>query len=123
MNLSPEWARVLPAAGISASHWSQVGRWSASDQEILAFARSGQWTVLTQDLDFPQLLFETSAAGPSVVLLRIRNELCPTAQQKVVAYLAANQPLLHSGALVILDDHKARIRILPLSPPEPSDLP
>ena len=52
MNLSPEWVLVFKDAGLEAEHWSQVGDFNAPDAEIMAHARSGQWTVFTHDLDF-----------------------------------------------------------------------
>lgn len=52
MNLSPRWVTVLAVANVSAAHWSNIGLASASDREIMAHAREGNWVVLTRDLDF-----------------------------------------------------------------------
>jgi predicted nuclease of predicted toxin-antitoxin system len=59
MNLSPEWLKVLSRAGWQAIHWSTAGPATAADTELLAWARDHNYVVLTQDLDFGQLLFHT----------------------------------------------------------------
>jgi predicted nuclease of predicted toxin-antitoxin system len=71
MNLSPRWAEALAAAGITAVHWSSVGAAQASDPEIIAFARSESWVILTQDLDFGTILAVTHGDKPSVIQIRL----------------------------------------------------
>ena len=115
MNLSPKWREVLQEAEIEAQHWSAVGPASASDSVILDHARRGGWVVFTQDLDFAQLLFETSEAGPSIILLRVRDELARETQLRLVSLVRVISAELMSGALVILDDQKARLRRLPIT--------
>ena len=74
MNLSPDWIPLLESHGWDAVHWSRVGAANAPDPELLQFANKDGRTILTQDLDFAQLLFATRKSGPSVVLLRIEDE-------------------------------------------------
>ena len=83
MNLSPEWAEFLKASGLEAVHGSRLGEANATDQEIFARARVEGWTILTQDLDFSQILFETAASGPSTILLRLGDELSLETRQRV----------------------------------------
>ena len=114
MNLSPEWVEVLERAGITTVHWSTVGAGSARDTEICQYARSEAWVILTQDLDFSQMLFESSESGPSVVLLRMHNELDPLEQQRVIGILQKCHSELDAGALLVIDGARARIRHLPI---------
>ena len=39
INLSPDWEKVFREAGHGAVHWSRVGAPTATDEEILAWAR------------------------------------------------------------------------------------
>ncbi|MDR1283181.1 MAG: DUF5615 family PIN-like protein [Opitutaceae bacterium] len=39
MNLSPEWVPILETAGWQTIHWSMVGRATATDTEIMAWAK------------------------------------------------------------------------------------
>jgi predicted nuclease of predicted toxin-antitoxin system len=70
MNLTPRWVQELGAAGHEVLHWSAVGNPKASDTGICNFARENAYIILTNDLDFPQILAHTRQSGPSVVLLR-----------------------------------------------------
>jgi predicted nuclease of predicted toxin-antitoxin system len=115
MNLSPEWASRLHQAGIDARHWSSVGAPSAPDREVFAHAREARWAVLTQDLDFAQVLFETAAEGPSTILLRLRNELGEGEYARVLAALRELAAEIAAGALIVIDEQRIRVRPLPLA--------
>ena len=114
MNLSPEWVETLTCAGINAQHWSSLGKSNAPDSEIFACARDEGWVTLTQDLDFSQILFETAASGPSTVLLRLGDELDTDSRKRVVGVILQCQLELESGALLVIDERRARLRLLPL---------
>lgn len=114
MNLSPEWLAVLLRAGLEAKHWSEIGEFDAEEGVLLACAREQGFVVLTQDLDFGQLLFRTHAAGPGVVLLRIRNELDSLQQSRICRLLHSAGPALEAGALLVIDEKRARLRRLPM---------
>jgi predicted nuclease of predicted toxin-antitoxin system len=70
MNLTPRWVEFLVSAGHEAVHWSSVGAVSAKDACICDFAREHTYVILTNDLDFPQILAHIKDAAPSIVLLR-----------------------------------------------------
>ena len=114
MNLSPEWLGVLNRAGWEASHWSNIGAPTAPDTELLTWARHHGWVVLTQDLDYSELLFQAQAGVPSVVLLRLRNELDVAQQARVCALLHTAGAALETGALLVIDERRARLRRLPI---------
>ena len=114
MNLSPEWLVVLEQAGWETSHWSTIGSPTAPDTGILAWARQHDWVVVTQDLDFAEILFHTQAGEPSVVLLRLRNELDNAQQIRICALLRTAATALETGALLVINEHRARLRRLPI---------
>jgi predicted nuclease of predicted toxin-antitoxin system len=70
MNLSPSWAVFLGQSGWAALHWSSVGPADARDSEIMAYAATHDYVVLTHDLDFGSILAVTHGGKPSVVQLR-----------------------------------------------------
>ena len=102
------------ARGWQAQHWSRVGAGKAPDVEIMRWARDHSYIVLTQDLDFSQLLFATRDSGPSVVLLRMDNEFDPAARDHVCAALAQAEAALISGALLTIAESRVRLRRLPI---------
>lgn len=114
MNLSPYWLPMLHQRDWESCHWSSIGKHNAPDTELMAWARRNSRVVMTQDLDFPQLLFMSGDLGPSVVLLRMKDEFDPAASARVVEALAAGEKALMDGALLIISGNNARLRPLPL---------
>ena len=115
MNLSPEWMEELANHEWAAIHWSSIGKFNADDSVIMAWALANSHIVLTQDLDFGVMLALTHAAGPSVVQVRGPFVLPEDIGPVVVAALNQHSDLLQSGALVVVDVKKTRVRVLPLS--------
>ena len=114
MNLSPRWVEALAEEGINAVHWSKIGSASASDKELMTWAKGNEHIVLTHDLDFGAILASTNAAAPSVLQLRFQ-DLTPLHAKKIVLRILKDYELeLEHGALISMDEDKARIRILPL---------
>jgi len=114
MNLSPEWLEVFAQAGWQARHWSQIGRPNADDDEIFSWAAENGQLVFTQDLDFPQILFASQGGRPSVVLLRIKNELDAVQRARVCAAIRQASVSLQTGAIMVIDDQRIRLRTLPV---------
>ena len=65
------WREFLRQEGHVAHHWRELGPPNAPDVDILNWARQNEAVVLTQDLDFTKLLFQTKAPLPSVIQLRL----------------------------------------------------
>ena len=55
MNLSKAWLSVLREAGHEVAHWSDCGAATAPDIEIMNYARTHGFVILTHDLDFGTL--------------------------------------------------------------------
>ena len=113
MNLSPDWVSLLSHHGWGAVHWSTVGNPHATDAEIMAWAVSHQHVVFTHELDFGTLLAITQAIGPSVLQIRSQNVLPDHLGPAVLAALRQHESDLISGALVVVDESRCRVRVLP----------
>ncbi len=116
MNLSPDWIPALSEKGWEAVHWPEVGTASAPDHELMQWAREHGHAILTQDLDFTQLLFTSGDAGPSVVLLRLKDEFDAGSRNTVFNALSAARADLKAGALLTISPDRARLRKLPINP-------
>lgn len=114
MNLPPAWVDTLSQYGWSALHWSQVGSPTASDAEIMDWARANGFVVFTHDLDFTTLLALTHASGPSVLQVRTQNVMPAYLETIVVSAIKMHEAALIAGALVSVDEVRSRIRVLPL---------
>lgn len=114
MNLSVEWIPLLEQAGWPAVHWSAVGDPRADDETIMAWALTNGHVVFTHDLDFGTTLALTHAGGPSVIQVRGQRVLPEHAGTLVLAALRRYEPELSVGALVVVEQAKSRVRVLPL---------
>ncbi len=114
MNISPLWVEYLQKEGWEVAHWSQIGNIRAPDIEIMAWAKQNGYVVFTHDLDFGALLAATRAEGPSVIQIRIQDIFPEHLAARVNLILRQVQHVLDEGALIVIDEQKSRIRILPL---------
>jgi predicted nuclease of predicted toxin-antitoxin system len=113
MNLSAEWVAELVRQGWNAVHWSTVGDPRAEDAVIMAWAVANNHIVFTHDLDFGAALALTHATGPSVLQVRTRDVLPEDIGPLVVSALRQHEAELIAGALVVVDERKSRVRVLP----------
>ena len=114
MNLSPQWVPVLQKHGWQAVHWSSIGDPEASDKEIMDWAKNNQHVVFTHDLDFGTMLALTHEAGPSVLQVRTEDTLPDYLEETVIAVLNQHEADLSNGALVVVDENRSRVRVLPI---------
>ena len=114
MNLSPGLVDVLRDAGHEAEHWSSVGSPKAADCELLAWARERGYVVFTHDLDFGAILASTGTKAPSVLQVRTQEITPANAGDLILDVLSRFETQLTQGALVSLDERRARVRILPI---------
>ena len=114
VNLSPKWVRTLQSAGIDAVHWSQLGPGDTPDPEIMAFARSHNYIILTRDLDFGTMLASNQHDRPSVVLIRTKKASPALVGEQIIEVLRTMSTELEDGALITIDLKRTRLRILPI---------
>ena len=114
MNLSPRWIGALADAGFEAVHWATVGARNAPDSEIMAYARSNAFVVMTHDLDFGAILAATQGEKPSVVQIRAEDVRPEAIGNQIVNALHQMAAELDQGALLTIDTNRTRLRLLPL---------
>ena len=114
MNLTPDWAALLQSAGWTATHWSTVGDPKATDETIMDWAVANEYIVFTHDLDFGTILALTYKTGPSVLQIRGQNVMPDHMGSLVIVAIRQHESDLESGALVVVEEGKNRVRILPI---------
>lgn len=118
MNLTPRWVPWLVARGHEAVHWSQIGVSNAPDTSLMDRALADGAVVLTSDLDFGALLASSGESGPSVILLRAGILAPERVGAAVSECLARFRAEIETGAIVVIDDLRQKVRLLPIrSPP------
>jgi predicted nuclease of predicted toxin-antitoxin system len=78
------------------------------------WAAAHGYIVFTHDLDFGTMLALTHAAGPSVLQVRAQDVLPGHLEGVLMAVLRQHETDLASGALVVVDESKCRVRVLPI---------
>ena len=107
--LSPVVAQGLRDAGHDAVHVRDLRMHAAEDDEI--FDRSA-----AEGRDFGTLLALRRESKPSLVLLRRISQRRPEEQVPILlANLPDVQEPLEAGAVVVIEEHRMRVRLLPIS--------
>ena len=114
MNLSPKWTEIFASNDIEAIHWSKVGAANAVDSEIMEFAKTKGYTILTYDLDFSAMLAINHWNKPSLIQLRTGDISQNIAAPLVINALRQATVEIEAGAILNIELDKARLRILPL---------
>jgi len=115
MNLSPLWREFLKTNGVEAIHWIDVGDPRAKDSTIMQWAKANDYAVFTHDLDFGAILAVTNASRPSVIQVRTHGILPSQIGNLVVTALKTHTAAIDAGALIVIDESRMRVRILPFS--------
>ncbi len=117
--LSFRLAEGLRDAGHDALHVRDVGLQTATDEEIFEKAQSTDRIIISADTDFGTLLALRASSKPSVILFR-RSDKQPDEQLQLIKHNTSQiEEALTKGAVVIFDDTRIRIRLLPfISKPE-----
>lgn len=114
MGISPTVVRALRADGLDIVYLPELGLQRLSDKEIFALAASENRVVMTVDLDFGEIVAASGGSVVSVVLLRLRNMRPHAVIQRLTAVLPDVALALVSGAVVVLEDSRHRVRKLPI---------
>jgi predicted nuclease of predicted toxin-antitoxin system len=108
------WVDFLRQHGHLARHWRELGPPNAPDTDIMRWAVENEAVVLTHDLDFTKLLFQTGAGLPSVIQLRLDDVRPQNVGDDIRLILQQHTESLRRGALITVKGHKSRLRLLPL---------
>jgi len=114
MNLTPAWVDFFAQNQLEAIHWSTIGPITELDSLIMTYAQTNGYIILTNDLDFGTLLARTQNHGPSVILIRARLLIPRTIGQTILAVLTEHQKVIEAGALIIVDEYRHKLRLLPI---------
>lgn len=117
-SMSPVVVQELRRAGHDAVHVGEVLRLDAPDADILEHAARDARVILAADTDFGELLAAQQVAEPSVVLFHRQAGRRPREQAALLlANLAAVEADLGSGAVVVVEERRVRVRALPITEP------
>jgi predicted nuclease of predicted toxin-antitoxin system len=114
VHISPKTVADLQKQGYEIMRSSEVLPANAPDINILEFARTENWVVLTQDLDFSMLVALSKYSQPSLITLRLSSAKPDIVTKKLLDVLPQIEEALQEGSAITIQDESIRIRKLPV---------
>ena len=112
--ISPRTVSFLDQLGHDIRHVRTLGMQRAPDVEITERARADGAVVLTFDLDFGDVLALGVLEKPSVIIFRLADERPESVNPRLATVIEERSADLESGALVLVEDSRYRVRKLPI---------
>jgi len=104
----------LRERGNDVVHLAERGLHRLPNGEIFALASDESRIVLTFDLDFGEILASSGDHTVSVVVFRLNNTSTEFVIRRLASMLADVEDVPGSGAVVVVEDGRHRVRRLPL---------
>ena len=106
-----EWLRE---SGHEVVHLRDEGLKRSPDQNIFLKAVNEERIILTFDLDFGEIVALSGSDKVSVILFRLFDATATHVIQRLSVVLPACSEDLVQGAVVVVEEHRYRIRKLPI---------
>jgi predicted nuclease of predicted toxin-antitoxin system len=113
-------ALILREKQIETAHVGELDMASASDDNIISYARYNGYTIVTLDADFHSLLALANAQRPSVIRIRVQRLKGQEVASLVSTVLERIGHELQGCSLITVTSTTIRIRRLPLIQTKPN---
>ena len=120
-HMAPGWlakdgatSQRLNEQGRDAIRSNEILPGKASDREIIAYAAAEGRVVLTQDLDFSDIIARSGAAQPSLITLRLADSRVANVNRILDSMLPSLENDVATGIIATVEDGRVRIRQLPV---------
>jgi predicted nuclease of predicted toxin-antitoxin system len=114
MNISPITVETLRNDGWNIIRVSEVMDGRSKDIDVLLYAERQNRVVITQDLDFSEILALKGYAKPSLINLRFENARPDFVTARIIDVVSSMEKELEEGVVVTVDEASARYRSLPI---------
>jgi len=114
MPVSPAIVEWLGSQGHKAAHVSRMRMASASDIEIIRFAKRENSVIVTADLDFPRLIALARDDSPALIIFRGGNYKEEEMKKLLERVLQAVSPEDIKKSIVVVDKTRIRRITLPI---------
>jgi predicted nuclease of predicted toxin-antitoxin system len=114
MGVSMTVVHWLRSRGHDATHLREQDLQRLPDGRIFDKATAERRVVITFDLDFGEIATSAEGRRTSVIIFRLRNTRSSHVIDRLEAVLASSSGPLDAGAVVTVEEHRHRIRRLPV---------
>jgi predicted nuclease of predicted toxin-antitoxin system len=115
MGISRRVVEWLRSQGHDAKHLREQGLQRLPDGDVFRKAADEKRVLLTFDLDFGEILAMSATRLVSAVLFRLNNTSTAFLIRRLAVVLDEACDALNSGAIIVVEDARYRIRRLPLT--------
>lgn len=113
IHISPVTVNFLKSIGYDVVRASEILRPTSSDREIVESAITNNRVILTQDLDFSEIIALSGKSKPSLISLRLSSSRIEYVNSVLEKALPLIKNDIEAGAIVSVEDNKVRTRKLP----------
>jgi predicted nuclease of predicted toxin-antitoxin system len=114
VNIGPRTVERLRSLGHDVVRVGEVLMPTASDREIIEYARDEDRAVLTQDLDLTTIVALSGGNRPSVITLRLPSARIESVNAILEAVLPALEEDVTQGIVATIEEGRIRRRSLPI---------
>ena len=114
VHISPRTVQRLNELGHDAIRANTIMAHNAADRTIVAQAVADERVVLTQDLDFSDIIALSGATQPSLITLRLSDSRVENVNRVLESVLPDLETVVAIGIAATVEDIRVRIRQLPV---------
>lgn len=115
MHISPATVQFLQALGHDTVRVNEIMPSNSSDRSIVEAARKEERVIITQDLDFSEIISFSGEKAPSLISLRLSSSRIEFVNKRLEKVLPMIESDLVKGSIVVVEDNRIRLRYLPIS--------
>ena len=114
LHISPRTVSFLRSLGHDVVRVSDIMAANSPDTAITMEAKAKNRIILTQDLDFSDIIALSGESKPSLINLRLHSSRIENVNQRLSETLPLIDSLVEAGVIVTIEDANIRHRNLPI---------
>jgi predicted nuclease of predicted toxin-antitoxin system len=114
MGVAPRTADFLRGLGHDVDHVGKRGLAKLADKEIMTLAAGESRVVVTFDLEFSRIVALQRLVQPSIILFRVDQFTTDWINKTLADLLIRYADALGAGAVIVIDQNRERVRMLPI---------
>ncbi len=116
MGIAQSTVKWLKSQGYEAKHLREEGLQKLPDEDIYSKAKKEKSIILTFDLDFGEIAAAAGENLPSIIIFRLQDARPANVNRLLEIVLNETSEDLEKGAIISVNEHRYRIRRLPITP-------